>query len=447
MISFKIFVISIQIIRYFYRKTHFTKGSILFVGQCYYNNWYLSRSLRELGWKADVLNWDPNENNRNMYYHGEDIFFKYDSQYSLLKQLLFFYKSLVIYDFFHFSNAHGMCFGGLLQEYFKRRSYPKILDLIILIFNYNWYASKWIFSHPVIEENYNEIKIIKKFNKKIVYTNNGCLDGVSQTSFSKWGKESVCDICIWKSNPDVCSDNNNLKWGKFRNEISDYQILLGGNRIDYNVNKNIHEVPGFYCLDPDFWKPDLEIPEDSILKIPPNIVKLYHAVGNFDTRTSIDAKNIKCSHIYLPLIDRLKKEGYPVELVFAKNIPNREVRYLQVQADIFLEMLTYGFFGANVREAMMLGKPVICYLRPEWLDQMREEIPEYVDELPIVNATPETVYDVLVDLITHSEKRMDIGFKSREFAVKWHSNSAGAKVMESVYLNLLNKSGDINESN
>ena len=33
-----------------------------------------------------------------------------------------------------------------------------------------------------------------------------------------------------------------------------------------------------------------------------------------------------------------------------------------------VDMLTFGWFGSNVREAMMLGKPVVCYLRPEWLD-------------------------------------------------------------------------------
>ena len=49
------------------------------------------------------------------------------------------------------------------------------------------------------------------------------------------------------------------------------------------------------------------------------------------------------------------------------------VRYYQVQSDIFVDMLTYGFFGANVREALMLGKPAVCYLRPEWLETMRRE--------------------------------------------------------------------------
>jgi glycosyltransferase involved in cell wall biosynthesis len=86
---------------------------------------------------------------------------------------------------------------------------------------------------------------------------------------------------------------------------------------------------------------------------------------------------------------------------------------------------------------MMLGKPVMCYLRPEWLEQMRAEIPRYVDELPVVSATPETVHDVLVDLIEHPEKRAEIGRRGREFAVKWHSAQAAANRFDRIYSGLL----------
>ena len=34
------------------------RPSVLFAGQSYYHAWYLSRELRKLGWRADVLNWD-----------------------------------------------------------------------------------------------------------------------------------------------------------------------------------------------------------------------------------------------------------------------------------------------------------------------------------------------------------------------------------------------------
>ena len=57
---------------------------------------------------------------------------------------------------------------------------------------------------------------------------------------------------------------------------------------------------------------------------------------------------------------------------------------------------------------------------------MRREIPGDVEELPVISATPATVYEVLKDLIENPEKRREIGRRSREFAVKWHAPEAGA---------------------
>ena len=165
-------------------------------------------------------------------------------------------------------------------------------------------------------------------------------------------------------------------------------------------------------------------------------MRIYHAVGHFQKRTAA-GRNIKSSHIYLPLIERMKAEGYDVELSFVHDVPNRDVRFIQVQADIVVDMLTFGWFGSNVREAMMLGKPVVCYLRPEWLERMRREIPDYIDELPIVSATPETVEDVLKDLVRDPERRRELGERGRRFALKYHSAEAGARRMDQIYRELL----------
>jgi glycosyltransferase involved in cell wall biosynthesis len=385
-----------------------THKRVLYAGQIYYYAWYLSRALRERGWKADVLNWDLNPASQ-IYYHGEDISFDGQSS-TLTEQMLQFYvSSLYAYDLFHFSNAHGICFGFPVQS--------------------------------IIEESFSkhaEITLLKDLGKKIVYTNNGCLDGVSQSSFAKWGSVPVCSICRWRNEPTVCSDEKNLAWGKFRNSVADYQCLLGGNRTDYNDDPRVHEVPEFYCLDKKLWHPQIEIPE--AFRLPPKqqgTVWLYHAVGNKKLRTREDGVNIKSSHVYLPLIQKLKEEGMLLELLEPEGIPNKEVRFLQAQADIFLEMLTYGWFGANVREAMMLGKPVICYIRPEWLESVRQEIPDYAAELPVISATPDTVEVVLRDLIANQEKRHEIGRRSREFAVKWHSAEAGGRRFDEIYSKLL----------
>lgn len=381
---------------------------MLFSGQTYYNGWYLTRGLRDQGWRADLLNWDLNEHSQ-IFYHGEDFRFTAGEPYDLRRDLKFYVEALYRYDVFHFCNAFGMCFGYGLQDLFARQ-----------------------FGQG------SEIILLKTLGKKILYINNGCLDGVSQTSFSSWGEESICSICRWQNEPSVCSDARNLAWGEFRNRMADYQSLLGGNRIDYNHAPTVHESPQAYCIDPDVWRPDLDIPDTYRLPAQPaGTLWLYHAVGNRKERTREDGKNIKSSHIWLPIIDQLKAEGVPLSLLEPTGIPNRDVRFVQLQADIFLEMLSYGFFGANVREAMMLGKPVICYIRPEWMETMRREIPGYVDELPIVQATPETAEQVLRDLIAHPEKRRIIGEKSRAFAIKWHSKDEAGRHFDRVYRELL----------
>lgn len=387
------------------------KGSVLFSGQCYYHAWYLSRELRKLGWRADVLNWDSHQS-AQQFYHGEDIKFTWDSPTKdIIRQFMYYISTLFHYDIYHFSGAHNMSFGDNISNVLKLCKFAP----------------------------YSEVGLLKILGKKIVYTNNGCLDGVSQSSFRSWsGLEQVCDICVWHDKPNVCCDKRNLDWGAIRNKLADYQCTVGGNRKDYNDDPRVHEVPEVYCLDPNFWRPDLTIPPKYRLSYSPDTVKLYHAMANFDLRTDPSTqRNIKSTHIYLPLIERLKAEGYPVELIFATNIPNKEVRFYQAQADIVVDMLSVGFFGANVREALMLGKPAICYLRPEWLESMRRGIPDYVDELPVISATPETIHDVLVDLIRNPKKRAEIGRRSREFSVKWHSAEAGAKRMDRIYSDLL----------
>jgi len=381
---------------------------VLFAGQAYYNAWYLSRSLREKGWKADVLNWDENPASQ-IYYHGED-FKSGEGGLSSAEQCINFYiDSIYKYDVYHFSNAHAISFGFRVSSFFE-----------------------------AYLERHAEIFLLKKLAKKIVYSNNGCLDGVSQTAFSKWGPHSVCSICRWKNEPSVCSDERNLAWGAFKKSVVDYQCLLGGNRVDYNDDPRVHEVPEFYCLDSSIWNPDIAVPDN--YRLPSDnerCIRLYHAVGNRSDRTTKDGVNIKSSHVYLPLIERLRKEGMQLELIEPTDVPNIEVRFLQVQADIFLDMLTFGWFGANAREAMMLGKPVICYIRPEWLESVREEIPEYAETLPVVSATPETIEAVLRDLLANPLKRQEIGRKSRDFAMKWHSAEAAGVRFESIYSRLL----------
>ena len=384
------------------------KGRVLFVGQSYYHAWYLSRELRKLGWKADVLNWDPNPAS-DLYYHGEDFRLKYGGDHDLRDHALFFARAALSYDIFHFSNINGIAFSRTLEL--------------------------------AVAERYGraeEIRLLKRLGKKIVYSHSGCRDGVTQTSFDAWGPEPTCEVCPWRNNPDVCSDALNIEWGEIRNELADYQATVGGNRVDYNDVPSVHELPQFYCLDPDVWRPDLPVPVEHRLPYGAETLKLYHAVGNASDRVAAGTRqSLKSTHLWFALAKQLKSEGRLVELVWVTDVPNRVVRYFQLQSDMVCDMLTYGWFGANIREAMMLGRPAVAYLRPAWIESVRREVPGYVEELPVVNATPETVRSVVEELAGDPDRRRELGEQSREFAVKWHSSRAGANRFDAIYSELL----------
>jgi glycosyltransferase involved in cell wall biosynthesis len=444
----------------FYKKAKMNntkKPNILYVGQAYYNHWYLSRELRKNGFKADLVHLPGSSKDEHMY-RGADFVLRNSTEKEKIASFIFYFWSLFEYDIFHFANTNNIKYIDFFDDestnvsFFKKQSFrfcKMIFDGFIanklsrLFFLKKLIGVKGIYTllkyyAPLLPHRW-DIWLIKKFGKKIVYTNNGCHDGALQTSFAKWTTptgEPVCNICTWVNEPSVCSDERQKKWGEFRNAVTDYQCLLGGNRVDYNVSSKVHEVPQVYCLDKNFWNPDILIPTNFILPYSRKTIKILHAVGNFSTRSHAGNKSIKSTHIYIPLIERIKAEGHDVELIFFTDIPNSQMRYYQLQADIVVDMLSFGFFGANLREAMMLGKPCICYLRDEWMEQTKAEIQEYVNELPIVNANENTIYDVLVDLIKDEKKRNEIGKRGREFAIKWHSAEAGAVKMAQIYTSL-----------
>lgn len=393
------------------------KGRVLFAGQSYYHAWYLSRELRKLGWRADVLDWDPNPK-AAMYYHGSDYRLRYRGRRYIrgrtfdsdaYRHAAFLAWAIPRYDIFHFSNTDGIKTSAALAAW--------------------------------VEERYGtaaEIRLLKRLGKKVVYSNNGCLDGVLQSTFDAWGPEPTCEICPWRKVPHICSDERNRAWGELRNSLADYQVTTGGNRADWNADPSVHEVPQFYCLDPELWRPDLPIPAEHRLERHGGEFRLYHAVGNAGERVSAETRqSLKSTHNWFALVERLRAEGRDVELFYATDIPNRDVRYYQLQSDVVCEMLTLGWFGSTVREAMMLGKPAVSFLRDVWLDQIREQVPGYVEELPVVSATPETVHYVVTELLDDEPRRRELGEAGREFALKWHSAQAAARRFDEIYGELL----------
>jgi hypothetical protein len=378
------------------------KRSVVFYRQSYYHFYYLARALRKRGWDAIVVNLEPKHGPNAHYYHGEDLnLYHKDLRKFNKKVTRFLKKATRRFKLMHFAGDGYLSF------------YPHIVE----------------------GEEPQDILAWKKAQNKIAYTTSGCNSGTAKTEVAAWSSASdglnVCDRCIWQDRPDVCDSQKSLAWGKKIHRYCDAIFAETSPAIGHmQAYENVVRDPTTMCLDSEVWSPDLKIPKKHIVDKQANEILIYHAVGNYDTRAS-DTKNIKGTPFILKAVERLKEEGYPVKLLFLTNTPNQEVRFYQVQADVIVDQLNYGRYGATAREGMMLGKPVICYMNT--FEHREEDTLSCLAECPLVSATEASVYDALKSLVIDAPLRASLGERSRAYALKWHSADACAARYEKIY--------------
>lgn len=130
---------------------------------------------------------------------------------------------------------------------------------------------------------------------------------------------------------------------------------------------------------------------------------------------------IKGSSYIEQAISRLQGEGYTIQYLCLEKKTNAEVLEIIQNADIVVDQIIGGWHGMFALEAMAFGKPVITHTRADLLNAFEEMGCLEKNELPLIDATPTTIYDVLKDLLDHPESWETIGKRSRDYVEKHHS--------------------------
>lgn len=139
-------------------------------------------------------------------------------------------------------------------------------------------------------------------------------------------------------------------------------------------------------------------------------------------------KRIKGTEYVLEAISRLEKE-HDLKFVLVHGMPHRRAKEIYQRADIIVDQLLGGTYGIFAVEAMALGKPVLCYIR----EDLRGTYPE---ELPIVSANPENIYDQLKVLVENGGLRRDLGLRGRDYVERYHDSLKIAKQLIELYESL-----------
>jgi hypothetical protein len=186
-------------------------------------------------------------------------------------------------------------------------------------------------------------------------------------------------------------------------------------------------VPIHYALNPDLmhvlppkarFLPYASFDPASVRPVPPSADHTRHLV--FAHAPS--HRGAKGTEYVFAAADALKAEGLAFELRLIEGMARAEAIAAYSACDVVIDQLLAGWYGGLGLEAMALGKPVIAHLREADLAAIA---PEMRATLPVINATPTTIADVMRAMIAMPRGELRaLGLASRAFTEVWHDPRA-----------------------
>jgi hypothetical protein len=150
-------------------------------------------------------------------------------------------------------------------------------------------------------------------------------------------------------------------------------------------------------------------------------------------------RGFKGTEFIVAAVRQLQAEGLDVELVLLEGLQNDEIRriFIREDIDILVDQVIATGYALNAVEGLAAGIPVIANLEEDRLTDVLRRY-SYLDECPILSATPELIADRLRALVTSPEWRERLGRAGEAFAAKYHSDETAAYLYGSIYRRIWN---------
>lgn len=149
--------------------------------------------------------------------------------------------------------------------------------------------------------------------------------------------------------------------------------------------------------------------------------------------THIPSNNwFKGTELIAPTLEALQEVGtldyFPLQQIAHNKMPTK-----LGEADIVLEQFRLGSYGATAVEAMAAGRVVIGHVIPA----VREHVEHTTGlELPIVEATPDTLGATLSELIDSPDRLRELGDQGMAYATAVHGGQLSARLLRQHWIDL-----------
>ena len=211
----------------------------------------------------------------------------------------------------------------------------------------------------------------------------------------------------------------------YKSDSQEVQIKQDKLKIERLLNETTHIAKQYVCA------PYLSefVVNSSVLPLGINVDEYIYKTRNFEKGKlnllhAPTSRGNKGSEFVLTAVKKLKEEGYNINLQLVERVSHAELKDLYYECDVFVGQILVGWYGTADIEAMALGTPTVCFYRESYFNHI-----DYGEKIPLINANPETIYDVLLDIYNNKYNLEEIGAKSRAFVEEVHDANKVVKIL------------------
>jgi len=171
----------------------------------------------------------------------------------------------------------------------------------------------------------------------------------------------------------------------------------------------------------------------TLFSLNPDLLDVLPARAQFRRYASVDPRTVDVPQparndpplvVHVPTDRRVKGTEYVVraaasigaELRLVEGVSHADALRAIERADVVVDQLLTGWYGAVAVEALARARPVIAHLHAPDLARLPATMRA---ELPVLDATPDTLADVLRNAL--ADDRDELGRRGRAFAERWHN--------------------------
>ncbi len=362
----------------------------------------LARAERKLG----LQSWAVAFSQTHFAYSSDEILWPNGQNYVRreLQRWNLLYRAMRHFDIIHFNFGSSILPSripiGFLQKNRKRWLQRKLFNCYALLFELR------------------DLALLKKMGKGIVVTYQG--DDARQGDYCREHFDITFANEVEPEYYEPEDDRRKRKRIRIFGEISDRMYALNPDLL--HILPSSAEFMPYAQVDLQDWTPH------PVFKTNARRPLVIHAPSN---------QRVKGTRYVLEAVSRLQSEGIPFDFKMIETLSNSEARQIYETADLLIDQLLAGWYGALSVELMALGKPIICYIRESDLKFIPGEM---LREIPILNATPASVYQVLKECLTTRKEELPLlGEKGRKYVEKWHDPLKIAARLVDAYRQILSR--------